>query len=738
MSENSLVWNFIGKDKISNVAEGVGTKLGSVGKGIGLAFGGAAVAGVALLSAKLVQGVKDAASYQTISNQTAAVIKSTGNAARVSVAGLQAMAGSLESMSGVDEELILHGENVLLTFTNIRNSAGKGNDVFNQATAAALNLSTALGTDMQSASIQVGKALNDPIKGVTALQRVGVSFTAQQKEQIAAMVKSGDTMGAQKLILGELNKEFGGAAKAAGQGFAGSMARVKDAVDDAFRAVGQRLLPYITQLANWLADVAIPNVVAFANAVGPKLVPYLQAFGRGIQAVWGFLANDLIPTIRQAIQNVLPVLQVAFNNVSSTIDENRTSLIQLGGYLRNIWNFLKTYVIPLVAYQWATSWVIVTGVIRVLAYVILQVVIPIIAKLIGNIKDAIIWVRNFINAGREFSIGFARAIAGGINAAIAEFQKLIRTITGLFSRARAWLAQAGRDVLYGFLDGLKAVWGQVTGWVSGIANWIREHKGPISLDRRLLVPAGKAIMQGFFHGLQSGAGAAWSFVSRVGGKTKEALATAMGWTKDFGWGVAGALGFQPGQAVSIKGLPGSVSRWASVAASALQAAGAPLSWLPSLLARMQRESGGNPRAINLWDINARNGDPSRGLMQTIGSTFRAYAGPFWTRGIYDPFANIYAAIKYTISRYGSGPAGWNRGGGYDQGGYVMPGWTPVYNGTGKPEHMFTDRNLDDIASRMGGGGPTIVFQHSGPLIGNDVDQWMVSKLDQLKRQRRIS
>jgi hypothetical protein len=79
--------------------------------------------------------------------------------------------------SGVDDEAIKSSENLLLTFTNIRNETGKNNDIFNQATKATLDMSTALGNDLKGSSILVGKALNDPIKGMTALRRVGVSFT---------------------------------------------------------------------------------------------------------------------------------------------------------------------------------------------------------------------------------------------------------------------------------------------------------------------------------------------------------------------------------------------------------------------------------------------------------------------------------------------------------------------------------------------------------------------------------
>jgi phage-related minor tail protein len=120
-------------------------------------------------------------------------LKSTGGIAHVSAKQIDEMATSLLNKTGIDDETVKSGENLLLTFKNIRNEAGKGNDMFNQATKATLDLSVAFGKSVPQAAILVGKALNDPIKGLTALQRVGVTFTAQQREQIKALVASGQT-----------------------------------------------------------------------------------------------------------------------------------------------------------------------------------------------------------------------------------------------------------------------------------------------------------------------------------------------------------------------------------------------------------------------------------------------------------------------------------------------------------------------------------------------------------------
>lgn len=152
-----------------------------------------------------------------------------------------------------------------------------------------------------------------------------------------------------------------------------------------------------------------------------------------------------------------------------------------------------------------------------------------------------------------------------------------------------------------------------------------------------------------------------------------------------------------------------VQRWAPIVSQVLSLLHAPASALSAVLTRIGIESGGNPNAINNWDINAKNGDPSRGLMQTIGSTFNAYAGPFRSRGIYDPLANIYAGVNYAMHRYGSS---WisvmTRPGGYDSGGLLPPGLSSVYNGTGKPERVLTDRQWQAVMSgaRGGDGGTT--------------------------------
>lgn len=112
---------------------------------------------------------------------------------------------------------------------------------------------------------------------------------------------------------------------------------------------------------------------------------------------------------------------------------------------------------------------------------------------------------------------------------------------------------------------------------------------------------------------------------------------------------------------------GGVDGWIS---QALQILDMPESYAPGLKKIIMAESGGNPRAVNNWDSNARRGTPSRGLMQTIPSTFKHYVHPeVANRPITDPVANITAGVRYMVDNYGANTlqAGGRKG---RTGGYV--------------------------------------------------------------------
>ena len=298
-------------DRVGTKAEGLGRKLAGVGKAAAFGVGGVAVAAVGGLAAAMVNGIKDAQEYQTLALKTAAAIKSTGNEANTSVKGVQKLAGELESLSGVDEELIINGQNVLLTFTKIRNEVGEGNDIFDRATEAALNMSVALGQDMQGSVTMLGKALNDPIKGITAMGKAGIQFTKQQKDQIKTLVNSGRTLDAQKIILKELEVQFGGVAKAAGSGLTGSIARAKDAFGDLFRNIATPLLPKIAEWAEGFATKVNDDVA-------PAIMRFIDQFERGVGPGGEF--RDNLVSLGESARDAWPHIKEVADKTKTVVD----------------------------------------------------------------------------------------------------------------------------------------------------------------------------------------------------------------------------------------------------------------------------------------------------------------------------------------------------------------------------------------------------------------------------------
>jgi hypothetical protein len=232
------------------------TKSEAKAKNIRVAAGaaGLALGGTLALGARA--GWKELEQSSKVAAQTAAVLKSTGGAANITAKQVDTLSNSLLKKSGIDDEVIKSGINMLLTFRDIRNEVGKNNDILNQATKLTLDLSVAMGLDMKQAALQVGKALNDPERGMARLQRIGVTFTKQQVEQAKALQESGNRVGAQKIILGELAKEFGGSAAARGKTFTGQMDTLRESMNNLAASVTAILIPSIKSLTGPMQVVA--------------------------------------------------------------------------------------------------------------------------------------------------------------------------------------------------------------------------------------------------------------------------------------------------------------------------------------------------------------------------------------------------------------------------------------------------------------------------------------------------
>jgi len=183
--------------------------------------------------------------------QVEAGLKSTGGTVKLTSEQLQKMASDLQTNSIFGDEVILADVTAqLLTFTNITE------EQFARTQQAALDLATRLDGDLKSSSIMLGKALNDPVANLSALSRAGIQFSDDQKETINTMVETNDLAGAQTLILEELEKQYGGSAKAASEAGMGPIQQLKNSFMDITEQIGERLLPIIQSVAVWIQGLA--------------------------------------------------------------------------------------------------------------------------------------------------------------------------------------------------------------------------------------------------------------------------------------------------------------------------------------------------------------------------------------------------------------------------------------------------------------------------------------------------
>jgi phage-related protein len=259
-----------------------------------------ATAGLAALAAGAAYAFKQFEDAEKVTKQTEAVIESTGGAANITAKQVDALGDAISRKTGIDDEAIQSGENLLLTFKNIANETGKGNDIFNQATIAITDMSVAMGQDFKSSAIQVGKALNDPIAGLTSLTRVGVQFSEEQRHQIEQFIKHNNLLGAQKIILGELSSQFAGSAEAqktASQTMATALGNLAETIGGVLAPVITVLADGLTNLVGWIEDNVAPAfdhvaetvmnawdaVKPFANAIGSVLIPLFETMWHTIQ-----------------------------------------------------------------------------------------------------------------------------------------------------------------------------------------------------------------------------------------------------------------------------------------------------------------------------------------------------------------------------------------------------------------------------------------------------------------------
>ncbi len=235
--------------------------------------------------------------------QVRAGLDSTRGVAGRTFEQLQKQASDLQSKTIFGDEEILQGVTAqLLTFTNITK------EQFDRTQKAALDLSSRLGTDLKSSSIQLGKALNDPVANLSALSRSGIQFSNEQKTVIKTLAETNRLAEAQTIILDELEKQYGGSAEAAAKAGTGGFKQLSNAFGDfqekiggALIKIGNKFLPVLRFLVNNLDDLF--------QAVKELFEP----FGRVFDAI-----RDALPSFG-ALGKRTNILGMAFRFVSANL-----------------------------------------------------------------------------------------------------------------------------------------------------------------------------------------------------------------------------------------------------------------------------------------------------------------------------------------------------------------------------------------------------------------------------------
>lgn len=239
-----------------------------------------------------------------------AIIKATGGAAGVTTKQMTDLAQEIQNMTGISNTSVMAAESMLLTFRKI------GEDVLPRVTTAVADMSILFGS-MDSAAIQVGKALNDPIMGITALRRVGITFSEEQKNMIKGFVEMNDIAKAQDVILTELENQFGGTAAAV----ALNTDHLKASFDDFRKMIAGDLEPLIQSFSGELVKLLkiLSGTDIVEDAERQKRIAYATTFdmyktksAEQIQA-----AKDLNDTQRNEILGTISVIEDYQNNTEA-------------------------------------------------------------------------------------------------------------------------------------------------------------------------------------------------------------------------------------------------------------------------------------------------------------------------------------------------------------------------------------------------------------------------------------
>lgn len=275
-------------------AEQTTKSLRGMAKGLGAVA--AAAIGIGGVGALFRNVAREAETFETSMLKINAIIRATGGVAGKTGDDLLSFAKSLALNTLESTEGVLEAQQRLLTFRKIQG------DVFDRAIVASADLAAAMGTNLSGASIMLGRALEDPERGLTALTRTGTVFTESQKEMVKQLVQAGKLQQAQSLILEELEGQYGGTAQAAAQGYAGALDTLAQRQQEFLLAINDTLgvTDKLAAAVNGLAsvfNVLAENMGRVVSYIATAAVAGMVAFRGAILAAGAAIMKVLIPSL---------------------------------------------------------------------------------------------------------------------------------------------------------------------------------------------------------------------------------------------------------------------------------------------------------------------------------------------------------------------------------------------------------------------------------------------------------
>jgi hypothetical protein len=407
-----------GLNQGTNEVQGFGSKMANFGKKAAAAF---AVAGIAA-AAFAVKFAKDAIvageAAATANARIEQINKSMGlfgestnevNKALIDYAEKTARA------TGVDTNSIKATQAKLLTFKELAATANEIGGNFERSTKAAIDLGAAGFGTAELNAVALGKALNDPIKGISALSRNGITFTESEKDRIKVLVESNKVGEAQNMILKAIETQVGGTAEAT----ANATDKMRVGFTQVTEKVGLALLPVFEKLTNFVIDQIFPafdkigaQFAGITSQLGENLLPALDNLVTFFQnyllpvfkAYYEFIINDLIPAIVNFFQPALAGISKAFASVSKSLQNNKEKLKPLFDLFQEFFEFASKYLAPFLGTVLGKAFQVLGSVI--------SGIITIFANLVNIISSAINGIQTLIGLVSNINLG---SIASRLN-----------------------------------------------------------------------------------------------------------------------------------------------------------------------------------------------------------------------------------------------------------------------------------------------------------------------------------